>query len=151
MACSQCKYGKFNKKIGNLPSCFKPRPSSEDQDPILNNDTREIHFKYPEYQMEAFKLFSALKEADHLCDIDVLVKMEVFRCHKIVLAAASPYFKAMFTSGLMESKMDKVNLQGVDPDSVSVLISFAYSGEILIKEMTVCQILPVATMFQARK
>lgn len=135
-----------------MPSCFKPRPSS-DQDTVqnINNNNREMHFKYSGYQSEAFDVFSFLKESNKLCDVDLLVEREVFRCHKIVLAAASPYFKAMFTSGLMETNMDRINLQGVDPHSVSVLINFAYSGEILVKEMTVCQILPVATMFQVSK
>lgn len=40
---------------------------------------------------------------------------------KVMLSAASPYFKAMFTGGLKESEMATVKLQGV-----SILIKSIY-------------------------
>jgi hypothetical protein len=36
-------------------------------------------------------------ENDELCDVNLLVEGQKIRAHKIILAAASPYFKAMFT------------------------------------------------------
>jgi kelch-like protein 19 len=68
--------------------------------------------------------------------------------HKVVLSAASPYFKAMFTGGLKESEMPRVRLQGVCPTSMAKIITFMYTGRIHVSEVTVCQLLPAATMFQ---
>ncbi|CAH2208923.1 jg18153, partial [Pararge aegeria aegeria] len=83
-----------------------------------------------------------------LTDVVLEVGNELFHVHKVVLAAGSPYFKAMFTSGLKESEMSRVRLQGVCPSAMAWLVYFMYTGKVRITEVTVCQLLPAATMFQ---
>ncbi|KRT79769.1 BTB And C-terminal Kelch domain containing protein, partial [Oryctes borbonicus] len=83
-----------------------------------------------------------------LTDIVLEVGTELFHVHRVVLAAASPYFKAMFTGGLKESEMHRVKLQGVSATAMNRLIQFMYTGRIKVTENTVCQLLPAATMFQ---
>lgn len=83
-----------------------------------------------------------------LTDVILEVGSELFYAHRVVLAAASPYFKAMFTGGLRESEMNRVKLQGISPTAVGKLIFFMYTGRIRVTENTVCQLLPAATMFQ---
>ena len=90
-----------------------------------------------------------LRHNSQLCDITLQAGAETFCAHKVVLASASPYFKAMFcTSGMRESDMIHIPLQGVKPDILSTLIEFAYTSEIHVSEMNVCYLLPAATMFQ---
>lgn len=48
-----------------------------------------------------------------LTDVVLEVQQELFHAHKVILSAASPYFKAMFTGGLKECEMSRVKLQGV--------------------------------------
>lgn len=57
-----------------------------------------------------------------LTDVILEVGSELFYAHRVVLAAASPYFKAMFTGGLRESEMNRVKLQGISPTAVGKLI-----------------------------
>ena len=38
-----------------------------------------------------------------------------FRAHRIILAASIPYFNAMFTHDMVESKQDEISMQGIDP------------------------------------
>lgn len=83
-----------------------------------------------------------------LTDVVLEVGKELFYAHKVVLAAASPYFKAMFTGGLKECDMDRIKLQGVSPTALARLIHFMYTGRIRVTENTVCQLLPAATMLQ---
>lgn len=83
-----------------------------------------------------------------LTDVVLEVGSELFYAHKVVLAAGSPYFKAMFTGGLRECEMNKVKLQGVCPTAMARLMNFMYTGRIRVTENTVCQLLPAATMFQ---
>lgn len=83
-----------------------------------------------------------------LTDVVLEVGNELFHAHKVVLAAASPYFKAMFTGGLRESDMNRVKLQAVSATAMSRLIRFMYTGTIRVTENTVCQLLPAATMLQ---
>ena len=35
--------------------------------------------------------------------------------HRIVLAASIPYFHAMFTHDMVESKQDEIGMQGIEP------------------------------------
>lgn len=86
-----------------------------------------------------------------LTDVVLEVGTEIFHAHRLVLCAASPYFKAMFTGGLKECEMKRVKLQGVSPTAMARLIRFIYTGRIRITENTVCQVLPAATMFQVRE
>lgn len=57
----------------------------------------------------------------------------------------------MFTSGLKESEMSVINIQGVCPMSMAIIINFAYTGQVKIEENNVCNLLPAATMFQVSK
>lgn len=54
----------------------------------------------------------------------------------------------MFTSGLREKDASVVKLQGVCPTVMSKLLSFIYTGEIVINQLVVCQLLPAASMLQ---
>lgn len=85
-----------------------------------------------------------------LTDVVLEVGNDLFHAHKVVLAAASPYFKAMFTGGLRESDMNRVKLQAVSATAMARLIRFMYTGTIRVTEHTVCQLLPAATMLQVR-
>lgn len=91
----------------------------------------------------------AMMKRNHtLCDVKLLVGTEIFHAHKLVLAAASPYFKAMFTGGLRECEMNSVTLQGVCPLIMGHLLYFMYTSEIAVNESNVLHLLPAATMFQ---
>jgi len=53
----------------------------------------------------------SLKEDQDLADVEIVVNNRKFRCHKAFLAAISPYFRAMFTGGMIESRQNRVVLQ----------------------------------------
>ena len=108
----------------------------------------EMHFCTKSYTQDCLKKMSFMKSNQTLTDVDLEVGPEIFHAHKIVLAAASPYFKAMFTGGLIETEMKVIKLQGVCPTVMSHLLNFIYSGEIRITEILAAQLLPAATMFQ---
>ncbi|XP_078573058.1 kelch-like protein 40a [Branchiostoma floridae x Branchiostoma japonicum] len=61
---------------------------------------------------------------------DVVLEVEGrrFPCHRLVLSAASPYFRAMFTSDMAESRQKTVVLQGLDAGIFGVILSYIYSG-----------------------
>lgn len=113
-----------------------------------------------------------MKHNEMLTDVKLEVMNETFPAHKIILAAASPYFKgnlilipinsgqfcnyfcyyclspAMFTSGLRENNASVVQVRGVCPTIMRKILSFIYTGEIVINQLIVCQLLPAASMLQ---
>lgn len=48
---------------------------------------------------------------------------------RVLLAAVSPYFRAMFTSPLVESRLNEIRLLEVTPMVMDIVIQFVYTGE----------------------
>ncbi|KAF3848086.1 hypothetical protein F7725_021114 [Dissostichus mawsoni] len=77
----------------------------------------------------AFKGLKQLLDAQQLCDVTLLVEGKKFMCHRVLLAAVSPYFRAMFTSPLVESRLTEIRLEEVTPSVMETVIQFVYTGE----------------------
>lgn len=73
---------------------------------------------------------------------------QLFLCSRNVLAAASPYFKSMFTGGLNESVQERVVIRGVDAESMSVIIDYCYTGRVTVTEGNVQRLYAAANMLQ---
>eukprot|EP00058_Branchiostoma_floridae_P004273 XP_002589761.1 hypothetical protein BRAFLDRAFT_97810 [Branchiostoma floridae] len=69
-----------------------------------------------------------LQKAGVLQDVVLEVGDRRFPCHRLVLSAASPYFRAMFTSDMAESRQKTVVLQGLDAVVFGEILSYIYSG-----------------------
>ncbi len=89
-----------------------------------------------------------LREATNLCDITLCVAEEEFRAHRLVLAASSPYFNAMFTNEHLESSSARVELNGVDAGALKSLLDFAYSSSLVICEENVQAVLTASNLLQ---
>ncbi|XP_014112259.1 PREDICTED: kelch-like protein 40 isoform X2 [Pseudopodoces humilis] len=87
---------------------------------------------------------------DHNKFLDCVLKVKgkEFPCHRLVLAACSPYFRAMFLSDMEESKKREINLEDVDPDVMGKILHYIYTSELEITEQNVQDIFSVANMFQ---
>lgn len=59
---------------------------------------RQIHYVNADHVGAAFSSMNAMRRSGLLCDIALEVGDAQLRAHKVVLAATSAYFNAMFTS-----------------------------------------------------
>ncbi|XP_057315214.1 kelch-like protein 17 [Hydractinia symbiolongicarpus] len=100
------------------------------------------------HPVTSFENLNNFRKMDTLCDITIKVGPKCFRAHKVVLSSASPYFHAMFTTGLREGSAEEVELHGVDPDSVAILLDFIYTSKIKILEENVQLLLPASNILQ---
>ncbi|XP_066268550.1 kelch-like protein 40a isoform X2 [Branchiostoma lanceolatum] len=80
------------------------------------------------YQDGFLEAVCDLKKAEVLQDVVLEVEGRRFPCHRLVLSAASPYFRAMFTSGMMESRQKTVVLQDLDAGMFGEILNYIYSG-----------------------
>ena len=67
------------------------------------------------------------------------------------MAAASHYFRAMFTGGFREKEQSEVTLNEITAEGLRCVLDAIYSGEITLSEENVCEVLPVASQLQLNK
>ena len=89
-----------------------------------------------------------LKEDFPGLDVILKTKKKLHNCHKVILAAASPYFKAMFISGMKESEDIIVNLESVDSDTFTLIIKYIYSGKLKISGANIQDLLSTSCYLQ---
>lgn len=72
-----------------------------------------------------------------LIDVTLTAGGRDFPCHRGVLALCSTYFRCMFSGDFVESISARVELHDVDPDILSYLLEFAYTGKLTINQSNV--------------
>merc|ERR1719348_2743674 len=90
---------------------------------------------------------NAMRIAGLLCDVTLVAESLEIPAHKMVLAACSPYFYAMFT-GFTERDSSRVTLQGIDPEDLQILVEYVYTSEVDVTEDNVQSLLPAANLLQ---
>lgn len=84
-----------------------------------------------------------------LCDAEIRIGNHTIKCHRVILASLSAYFRSMFTSDMTESREGIVRLSDVDPDAVLGLVQYAYTSKITISTENVQALLFASSVLQA--
>ncbi|XP_063166875.1 kelch-like protein 2 isoform X4 [Candoia aspera] len=117
----------------------------------LKDDNTEKHCPVtvnPWHMKKAFKVLNELRSQNLLCDVTIVAEDMEIAAHRVVLAACSPYFHAMFTGEMSESQAKKVRIKEVDGWTLKMLIEYVYTGEIRVTEENVQVLLPAASLLQ---
>ncbi|KAG8135058.1 hypothetical protein E2320_008132, partial [Naja naja] len=78
-----------------------------------------------------------LNSQNLLCDVTIVAEDMEIAAHRVVLAACSPYFYAMFAGEMSESQAKSVQIKEVDGWTLKMLIEYIYTGEITVTEENV--------------
>ncbi|PIO63346.1 BTB/POZ domain protein, partial [Teladorsagia circumcincta] len=89
-----------------------------------------------------------LRDNSRLCDVTLVVEGTRINAHRVVLAAATDYFEAMFTNDMAESHSETIELKDVEASALEALINFCYYGRIRISSTNVWSVLPAACLLQ---
>ena len=98
---------------------------------------------------EAFTVFRSMRDTGE--NIDCLlrgeteegeVEVEGVECHKLVLSAVSPYFRAMFRN---QASQD-VTIHGVGGATLRCLVNYCYTGSLSLSLDTVCSVLSASDL-----
>ena len=83
-------------------------------------------------------------------DVQLKVGEDIFPAHRIVLAASSDYFYAMFTDGMKESNQEVIELrdESISPDVFKIILDSIYTGDLLVNEESVSKVLAAADHLQ---
>ncbi|KAK6739739.1 hypothetical protein RB195_008312 [Necator americanus] len=98
---------------------------------------------------EAFSSLERLRCDGMLCDVELSVgDHRSISAHKIVLAAVIPYFRAMFTTEMLEQNKRKIIVQNLDFEILELFVVYAYSGRLHITTQNVLEVMVAANFFQ---
>ncbi|CAG9534533.1 unnamed protein product [Cercopithifilaria johnstoni] len=144
--------------IGTLESethfCTSPSSSARhiNNEQIYNNDN---------FPPSVLSNLNAFRQDERFCDVILAASLKPedgaesdgsrdvrIVAHRAVLAAACPYFSAMFKSAMKESKQQNIFLKGIDGTSLIALTDFMYSGRLTISEQNVQSLLTTASQLQ---
>ncbi|XP_056293815.1 kelch-like protein 41a [Pseudoliparis swirei] len=112
----------------------------------------------PQSMREDLRLFQSTLLQDGLKEllnenrlIDCVLKVgdRSIPCHRLILAACSPYFRELyFSADGKEMDTAEVVLENMDPDVMEAILSYMYSAEIDINENNVQDVLAAANRLQ---
>jgi len=113
-------------------------------------DSKSHVFKDAERETSSLQGFQSLRESEQLIDVTLSVDGQQFSCHRALLAAASEYFRCLFTTTLAEQNQSVITISGVDANSMRQVLDYIYTGRVELNSDTVQNLLSSANLFQLR-
>ena len=101
------------------------------------------------YRNIIFRELCKLRQDDVLCDVTLIVGPEKVpvKAHRIILSTFFLYFRKMFTNEMKESTENIVHLPCFEPDSMNVILDYAYNGMVALAKENVLEIIVLANYF----
>ena len=100
------------------------------------------------YGDEVLSCLNSFREQWFFTDAILVVDNKEFPCHRNVLAVSSPYFKAMFTTDLRESKEMRIAINEISASTMGHILDYAYTGRMEITVDNAQEILAAGNLFQ---
>ena len=90
------------------------------------------------------------REQGEFIDVYLKVGEHVFSAHRIVLAASSDYFHAMFAHGMKESNQEVIELkdESISAAALTIVLDSIYSGDLQVNDENVFEVLVAADHLQ---
>ncbi|KAL7648711.1 UNVERIFIED_CONTAM: hypothetical protein RMT77_000618 [Armadillidium vulgare] len=108
----------------------------------------DVHCSCSLYTNKLLLNLHSLWQSEYFCDVELAAGNYIVKAHRAVLSAASSYFQAMFTGGLIEEKQTLVELKSLTPSTLSQMINFIYTGNINVNIENVQDLIVAADMLQ---
>ncbi|XP_059171708.1 kelch-like protein 31 [Physella acuta] len=87
--------------------------------------------EYENLQTIAKNTDKLLQESEFL-DYTVNVDNDEFRCHRVILAASSHFFRALLRSNMKEEKEGCVTLSGMSAPTFQIILKSLYTGKVVL-------------------
>ena len=108
----------------NMPNCWISSVVTQpDMMDSGNTKTYDLSFGTISRNLEEFRATKVF------CDVELIANGKSFHVHKVLLAAASDYFKIMFSS---EKDQKTIELQPISPNALQLLLDAIYLSRITL-------------------
>ncbi|TRY76074.1 hypothetical protein DNTS_021355 [Danionella cerebrum] len=100
---------------------------------------------FPSVQTSVLNSLNQQREEGHFCDLSIHVQGQVFKAHRCVLAASSPYFHDQ----VLLKNMSTVSIPALmDPLAFESVLSCAYTGQLRMLREDIVNYLTVGSVLQ---
>ncbi|KAK2510377.1 hypothetical protein Q9233_017799 [Columba guinea] len=104
-----------------------------------------VHVDFPEVPSALLANLNRQREEGTLCDVSIHVQGRVFRAHRAVLAASSPFFHDQ----VLLKNMTTIVLPGaMDPGAFETVLGSAYTGRLSMAPEDIVNLLTVGSVLQ---
>ncbi|CAJ1083033.1 LOW QUALITY PROTEIN: zinc finger and BTB domain-containing protein 22-like [Xyrichtys novacula] len=104
-----------------------------------------VQVSFPGAQASVLESLNRQREEGRLCDLSIHVQGQVFKAHRCVLAASSPYFHDQ----VLLKNMSTVSIPAVmDPLAFESVLSCAYTGQLRMLREDIVNYLTVGSVLQ---
>ena len=111
-----------------------------------HSDLTTVEYVEPNFYQSTLSTLQTFANNDQLCDVEIKCGSKSLKCHRIILASVSGYFRAMFMGEMVESRQPVVNIQDIDENVMESIVRYAYTGKIMIDIENVQNILYAASV-----
>ncbi|CAB1326478.1 unnamed protein product [Coregonus sp. 'balchen'] len=115
---------------------------------VTTQSTEQALFASDRYARLILAQMNKMRLRTDFCDVRLRLEGRVFSVHKLVLAASSPYFSALFSGGMSEADKEEVQILGVEAPVFEVLLEFIYTGMINVTVENMQELMVAADMLQ---
>ncbi|XP_002129210.2 kelch-like protein 24a [Ciona intestinalis] len=124
--------------------------AEEDLEPTeFSRASSEVYdFEDPKHPLEVLTCFNHLREKGLFTDVILSAGSREFPCHRAILVAGSKYFRAMFCNDHRESREMLVQINGMQPQIMDLLLDYLYTSKAAINADNVQLLLEAANLFQ---
>uniref|UniRef100_A0AAZ3SRV6 BTB domain-containing protein n=1 Tax=Oncorhynchus tshawytscha TaxID=74940 RepID=A0AAZ3SRV6_ONCTS len=132
------------------PLELPPKPTDISLKPSLPPRPLTRWFSSNEHGTTVLQGFELFRGDETLCDV-ILVpgdSSDTFPVHRVIMASASNYFKAMFTGGMREQDMREIKLHGVSKTGLKNIIEFIYTSRLSLSMTNLQDTLEAANFLQ---
>lgn len=99
-------------------------------------------FESRSHHSQTFEVLYEMRANSELCDITLKIGNLTFTAHKVILAAASSFFRQKFASN---DEVSEVRLPDfLKPDAVAAMLDYLYTGYLRINTQNMEDLLAVA-------
>ena len=83
------------------------------------------------------------RQQGEFIDVHLKASKEVFSAHRIVLAASSDYFHAMFAHGMKESNQEVIELkdESISAAALKIVLDSIYGGDLQVNDENIFEVL----------
>ena len=114
----------------------------------LSDSSETTIFYQKDMFSSGFPMMENIRREGKLCDVTLMVGEHSLSAHRIVLAANIPYFRAMFTHNMVESRQSTIPMSCIDSSALESLVNFAYTGWVSISTRNVQNLMLGASFLQ---